>query len=500
MKNIILVDRDLTFIDTFLELQYHIVVLIVDSDSMAADCKSKYKNHPQITHIMSMQELEYVDGTPYLDYNLLHNFIRAQYKIEFVAHRWLNDGMLSSNRFINALCFWNHNFDTFHIDLVLIGCIEHGITYDIPAYIAKHRDIPAFFIPPTLIYGISILHFNTNTYIPFVSGNLNEEQIQESLFYHFNPDDIVLPTANKTLWDKQKTFIRQMLLKIGGQVLVDFIICLLKRDFTIKQHPGYFPVSFWHRLLCLLYTKKLKKYYKKISQSPNYNEPFIFYAMHFEPEGGTSVCVPLQNQLTIIQMLHNALPSGWKLYIKEHPHQFMLNNPEMVYFLYNLKWWKSLAFYEEIHKLQHTKLIDFDTPSKELIQYAKALATINGTIHIESTFHNKPCIVFGGKNLILHKAKNIICVENFTHLKGQLELLEALSPLILAMRQYPPCIYSKFTPHITNPKQEQKILSAQYKRISYGKSILHLPHLQHCFVFACPPVYTKCNNRGEIYA
>lgn len=291
-----------------------------------------------------------------------------------------------------------------------------------------------------------------------------------------------------------------MLLKIGGQVLVDFIICLLKRDFTIKQHPGYFPVSFWHRLLCLLYTKKLKKYYKKISQSPNYNEPFIFYAMHFEPEGGTSVCVPLQNQLTIIQMLHNALPSGWKLYIKEHPHQFMLNNPEMVYFLYNLKWWKSLAFYEEIHKLQHTKLIDFDTPSKELIQYAKALATINGTIHIESTFHNKPCIVFGGKNLILHKAKNIICVENFTHLKGQLELLEALSPLILAMRQYPPCIYSKFTPHITNPKQEQKILSAQYKRISYGKSILHLPHLQHCFVFACPPVYTKCNNRGEIYA
>ncbi|WP_301065571.1 hypothetical protein, partial [uncultured Helicobacter sp.] len=85
-------------------------------------------------------------------------------------------------------------------------------------------------------------------------------------------------------------------------------------------------------------------------------------------------------------------------------------------------------------------------------------------------------------------------------LKGQLELLEALSPLILAMRQYPPCIYSKFTPHITNPKQEQKILSAQYKRISYGKSILHLPHLQHCFVFACPPVYTKCNNRGEIYA
>ena len=145
--------------------------------------------------------------------------------------------------------------------------------------------------------------------------------------------------------------------------------------------------------------------------------------MHFEPEGGTSVCVPLQNQLTVIQMLHNALPKGWKLYIKEHPHQFILNNPEMVYFLYNLKWWKSIEFYKELLKLPNVVLIDFNTPSKTLLNKAQAVATINDTIHLESTFHNKPCIVFGGDNLLLQKAKNIIYVKSFQTLQEGIQRL-----------------------------------------------------------------------------
>lgn len=425
MKNIILVDRGhtLKFLTEALARGYHIVVLIVDSDTIARDLQKTYKHHPQITHILSMQDLEYVDGTPYLDYTLLTIYKEIQYKIEFVNHRWLNDGMLSSNKFINALCWWNHIFDTFDIFLVVCPDIEHGVTYDIPVHIAKYRNIHCFIAPPTLIYASSILHYNTQTYIPFVSGNLTDQSFKENLFYSFNPDDFVLPNNHTTLWKKQKRLIYTFLLKIGGQVLVDFVVCLCKMNFHIKQHPGNFPVSFWHRLSNLFYAKKMKRFYKSHSVRINENENFIFYAMHFEPEGGTSVCVPLQNQLTVIQMLHNALPKGWKLYIKEHPHQFILNNPEMVYFLYNLKWWKSIEFYKELLKLPNVVLIDFNTPSKTLLNKAQAVATINGTIHLESTFHNKPCIVFGGDNLLLQKAKNIIYVKSFQTLQEGIQRL-----------------------------------------------------------------------------
>ncbi|WP_233706646.1 hypothetical protein [Helicobacter marmotae] len=467
MKNIILIDRDLSFIDVCLELQHHIVVLIVDSHSMAEEVRAKYQNNPQITHIMSMQELEYVNGTSYLSYELLNQYKLEQYKVEFVAHRWLNDGMLSTNKFINALCFWNHIFDSFSIDLVFISGLEHGVSYDIPAYIAKHRSIPAFFTPPTLIYAISVLHFNTNTYVPLLSGNLSDSQIQENLFYHFNPDDIVLPTAT-SLWKKQKSLIRSLLLKIGGQLLVDFVLCVLKRDFIIKQHTGYFPTSFWERLSSLLYVKKLKRFYYSIMQAPDYSEKFIFYAMHFEPEGGTSVCVNLQNQLSIIQMLHNALPEGYKLYIKEHPHQFMLNNPEMVYFLYNIKWWKSIAFYKELQALEHVKIIDFNTPSKELITHAQALATINGTIHIEATFYNKPCIAFAGKSLLLYGVKNLICVESFEELQKNLTILASNPSYFDNKTTTPPRKSLKPTRHIIKAKLKGEIYSAPCMPIFNG--------------------------------
>lgn len=427
MRNIILVDRghDLKFLSEALIRSYHVAVLVVDSDKIAQEAREKYKNHPQITHILSMQDLEYVDGTPYLDYKLLKIYKDVQYKIEFVNHRWLNDGMLSSNKFINALCWWNHVFDTFDISLVVSPHIEHGVTYDIPIHIAKYRHIPCFIAPPRLVYGQSILHYNTGIYIPFVSGGLPRQAFENNLFYSFNPDEVVVSSHGLSLWKQQKAIILKILLKLGGQVLVDFVLCLCRMDFHIKQHTGNFPVSFWHRLSDFFYVKKMKKFYDTHLSCIDINsgEKFIFYAMHFEPEGGTSVCVPMQNQLTVIQMLHNTLPKGWKLYIKEHPHQFNLNNPEMVYFLYNLRWWKSIEFYKEVLKLRDVVFIDHSISSQLLLQKAQATATINGTIYLEALSYNKPCIVFGGDSLLLKNAKNTIYVDSFATLQKGIDRL-----------------------------------------------------------------------------
>lgn len=423
MNNIVLIDRGLEYVDTFLNRSYNIIVLVVDSDVIAQKTKLKYKNCKQITHIISIQDIDSLDGTPYLTYDLLNKFRDAQCKIEFVAHRWLDDGMLSSNKFINALSWWNHIFDTFSLDFVFTSGLEHGCTYDIPIYIAHHRNIPAFLTPPTLAFHQSILHYGKNIYLPLLTGHLSESELADSLFYPFNPQLLADSKTQISLWSKLKAFIYKFLFKIGGQLLIDFIICLKHRNFTISQHMGNFPVSFWHRLSCFISLKKQFSYYNHIACMPNYDDKFIFYAIHFEPEGGTSVCVPLQNQLTILQMLHNALPRGYKLYVKEHPHQFMLNNPEMGYFLYNIQWFKSISFYKELQKLANIKFINFNTPSHELIKNAQALATINGTIHLEATFHNKPCIVFAGKTILLQHAKNIIYVDSFKSLLDGLKKL-----------------------------------------------------------------------------
>lgn len=427
-KNVIVFDRSNKkplFPSELLAANYHIAVLVVTTDTIANDMKEQYKHDTRITHILSMHDVEHLNGIPYLDYELLEVFRETQYKIEFAYHRWLNDGMLATNRFINALCWWNHIFDTFHIDLVLIDNLEHGYTYDIPAHIARHRGVPAFFVTSSTCHHVSILHHNCNTYIPLPLSQTSEVEIENSLFYKFEPNTARYSVKKIPCIKKIKRVLANIILNVFGQILVDFANCLIHKDFntTMKTAAGIYHFPFWHKVYSLFYLKKMKRLYTSLSVQPQENENFIFYAMHFEPEGGTTVCVPLQNQLTIIQMLHNALPSGWKLYIKEHPHQFMLNNIEMGYYLYNFKWWKSIEFYQELRKLENLSFIDFNTSSKFLIEQSKAIATINGTIYLESLFNNKPCFVFGGKDILLQCAKNIIHVKNFANLQNDLKKL-----------------------------------------------------------------------------
>ncbi len=413
-------NANLNFVEEMISRSYHIAVLVVNTDIIAYEVKEKYKDNPHITHILSIQDVEYVDGIEYIEFEYLASFKEAQYKVEFANHRWLNDGMLSSNKFINALFWWKHIFDSFDIRFVLIENNEHGFTCDIAAYIAKYMGIPAFFIPSPIRDFSALYYFNESVYLPIFGSKVSGDRITESLFCasKFIANLSSTQTTMHQGKSRLKRFLRKFLLAIGGQVLLDFFIALKDRNFSElhRQQTGNFPFSFWHMLSSVIYLKRMKKKYNSYSTHPKQDEKFIFYAIHFEPESKTSVAVPIQNQLTIIQMLHNSLPQGWKLYIKEHPFQFMLNTPAMHGYLYNIRWWKSIKFYEEIRKLDNVVFIDLDTPSKLLIEKSQAVATINGTVHLEAVFTNKPCLVFGGVDILLKGAKNIIYVNSSENL------------------------------------------------------------------------------------
>lgn len=82
----------------------------------------------------------------------------------------------------------------------------------------------------------------------------------------------------------QKRLIITALLRIGGQILVDFISSLFRRDFSIKQHQG-FSVGFWYRLAYFVYSRKLRSVYNHDTenirlttyyQSPTRAMDFIF--------------------------------------------------------------------------------------------------------------------------------------------------------------------------------------------------------------------------------
>ncbi len=110
-------------------------------------------------------------------------------------------------------------------------------------------------------------------------------------------------------------------------------------------------------------------------------------------------------------MISDALPKGWKLYVKEHPHQFRLKN----YFAYMLKtipYYKTEGFYKQILQFDNVELIDLSISSQELIMNAQATATICGTTAIESIINKKPLILFGENLTPLGKVNDVFKISS----------------------------------------------------------------------------------------
>ena len=423
MKNIILVDRQCELVDEFIARGCRIIVLVVETPEQAQSYRAAYTKE-QIEIITHRFAVESVIAMEYLDYELIESFRDTQRKIEFTYHRDFRDTMLVTNKYLNALFWWNHIFETHTIDFVFNNAIEHILLCELCLPIAQKRGIPAFCAPTRLIFAPNILDYATKSYIPLCGDTLNDEQLAENFYFHF--DFGWIPPFYQR-HSKVGNAMMRLLLRLGGSLLVDFLVW--GRSVLVGKEGSRFKEN----LLSYVQLMRMKHYYKKISTQPKEGEKFIFYAIQFEPEGNTSVCVPLQNQLSVIQMLSRALPEGYKLYVKEHPMQFSLNKPRMYYYLYNFGYFKNRSFYKELEKLPNVRFIDLDTSSKELNQKALAVATINGTVHLEATFFSgKPCIVFGGHNMLLKNAKNIVYVESFEDLyNGVRTLLENPQSFVL---------------------------------------------------------------------
>jgi hypothetical protein len=136
------------------------------------------------------------------------------------------------------------------------------------------------------------------------------------------------------------------------------------------------------------YKKQLKKAYESLTTPPNFNEKYVSFFLHYQPEAtscpGGDIFV---DQRLCIEMLLKNLPSEYKIYIKEHPHQFS-----------NLKighTGRMRDLYDDLVKNERVKLISTKVNSFDLISNAQAVSTITGTAGWEAMVRHKPVIVFG---------------------------------------------------------------------------------------------------------
>lgn len=139
-----------------------------------------------------------------------------------------------------------------------------------------------------------------------------------------------------------------------------------------------------------LYKKRLQKKYLSMCQNINFKRPYIYLALHYQPERSTSPEGGFYvDQWLMANLLSKYIPKDWYIYIKEHKSQFY-NAPKLQGHL-----GRSESFYEDLVKLKNVKLVPLEIPSFDLIDNSQAVATVTGTVGLEAILRGKPVMAFG---------------------------------------------------------------------------------------------------------
>ena len=120
-----------------------------------------------------------------------------------------------------------------------------------------------------------------------------------------------------------------------------------------------------------------KLFYSK----PNLNEKYFYYPLHQEEDAQLLVLAPqYADQYYLVKFLSNTMPSGYKIYVKEHAA--------------NIGGMSSLKI-RKMSKLPNVKVISPFVNSHTLIENAACVITINSTVGFEAILHGKPLIALG---------------------------------------------------------------------------------------------------------
>lgn len=149
---------------------------------------------------------------------------------------------------------------------------------------------------------------------------------------------------------------------------------------------------------------------RKRGEVPTAETPYIYLPLHLQPEATT---LPLGgvhvDQLLAVETLIRALPEGWLLVIKENPKQRLEK--------------RDASFYRRLGQIECVRLVGRDVNSFDLLQGARAVATVTGSAGWEALCAGKPTLTFG--NAFYRNAPGSIAVDSLDQLRRDLASIAA---------------------------------------------------------------------------
>lgn len=327
--------------------------------------------------------------------------------------------MERQRHFRNMLKSWMAVIDLYKPDLIVSTAIPHRLYDYVLFWLCKEKGIPFLTIQHTQFTGR--FYFSKSEFYTIGNRFVDDwhQFEKESNIDAFIPESIMstyekvkkdykngIPISVKKLNGREKertqrfAMIRRWLRLFPtkyksyllGQPADATIIglCALDKKVNKKYEESEGNVYQHERMILYMnkYKKKLKETYESLTTPPDYNEDYVVCFLHYQPEAtscpGGDIFV---DQRLCIELLLKYLPSNYKIYVREHPHQFSRMKDGHTSRMRDL--------YDDLIKNKRVLLISTEVDPFILISKAKAVCTITGTVGWEAMVRQKPVIAFG---------------------------------------------------------------------------------------------------------
>ena len=133
----------------------------------------------------------------------------------------------------------------------------------------------------------------------------------------------------------------------------------------------------FNKIECIIRKKLLTLFYK-FDKIDLIKTKYVYIPLHVQPESGIDlVGRRYSNQIEFIRKCSLSLPAGYKIIIKDHPHDFGR---------------KKSIFYKQLQSLYNCKVVSTNTSVHEIISNASLVITIVGTASLESILMKVPSL------------------------------------------------------------------------------------------------------------
>ena len=298
--------------------------------------------------------------------------------------------------------YWLNVIETIDPDIVVFSESPHDIFSYILYAVCIENGISILRFVPTYIEGLTFLSSALHNPTPYLKkqydhclkeSTINERYLISSRYLDKNRGtyESAMPYYMNDIINKQSlvNYVSNFLGKIRRFIKNEMHLAYKKGTVYSIKYDNITKLDFLkYRFKGELVKKSLEKKYHMLSKFVDLTCPYIYVALHYQPEKTTApegdVFV---DQWLMISMLSIMVPKDWKIYVKEHVSQFSSK-------LYGEQG-RSCVFYTKLSQMENVQLVKTEMSSFDLIDSSKAVATVTGTVGIESVIRSKPVLSFG---------------------------------------------------------------------------------------------------------